>query len=171
MIRMVVDHRADEKALKWKDIQRMKKGSQPGGYGTTKGWRLCVEWKDGTTSWKPLKVMKELNPVEVAEYAIRHGIAEEPAFAWWVPHVIKRKERIAAAVSERVRKTSHKYGIKIPQNIIEAYQFDKDNGNDLWRRAIAKEMKNVSIAFDIKETGESVPPDYIKSTYHMRCLT
>jgi hypothetical protein len=28
-----------------------------------------IEWKDGTTSWIPLKELKEANPVEVAQYA------------------------------------------------------------------------------------------------------
>ena len=37
---------------------------------TTAGWHLCVEWKDGSSSWQTLKSMKESYPVEVAEYAI-----------------------------------------------------------------------------------------------------
>jgi hypothetical protein len=37
---------------------------------TTKGWELLVKWKDGTTTWIPLKDLKETNPVELAEYAI-----------------------------------------------------------------------------------------------------
>jgi len=35
----------------------------------------------------------------------------------------------------------------------EAYELDKINGNNFWRDAIAKEMKNVKIAFDILEDG------------------
>ena len=105
--------------------------------------------------------------MEVAKYAVRYGIAGEPAFSWWVPHTLKKRDRIIAAVSERVRRTSHKYGIKIPLSIIEAYRYDEGNGNYLWRKAITKEMENVSIAFDIKESGEQAPPGYIKSTYHM----
>ena len=69
--------------------------------------------------------------MEIAEYATKQGIAEDPAFAWWVPYTIKKKDQIIAAVDGRVRKTSHKYGIKVPQTIIEAYQYDKENNNDL----------------------------------------
>ena len=167
MARMVVDHRSDDKALTWSDVERIRGKGKSHGYKTTKGWHFCIEWKDGTTSWKPLKELKEAIPVEIAEYAIKHGIAEEPAFDWWVHHTIKKKDQIVAAVDKRVRKANHKYGIKVPQSIVEAYQFDKENNNDLWRKAIAKEMKNVSIAFDIKGTGEQAPPGYIKSTYHM----
>ena len=47
---------------------------------TTKGWQLLLQWKDGSTSWTPLKDLKESNPVEVAEYAVANKIANEPAF-------------------------------------------------------------------------------------------
>ena len=51
---------------------------------TKKGWSLCIEWKDGsTTSWEQLASLKESNPMEVADYAIAHGIDAKPAFAWW----------------------------------------------------------------------------------------
>ena len=50
MLRMIVDHRHDETALRWKDIQQMKKDKKAGVCRTTKGWHLCVEWKDGTIS-------------------------------------------------------------------------------------------------------------------------
>jgi len=40
----------------------------------------------------------------------------------------------------------------------EAYELDKINGDNFWRDAIAKEMKNVKIAFDILEDGHQVEP-------------
>ena len=33
---------------------------------TTQGWYLLVEWKDGSSSWIPLKDLKAYNPVELA---------------------------------------------------------------------------------------------------------
>jgi len=42
---------------------------------------------------------------------------------------------------------------------------DKENGNTLWADAIAKEMKNVRIAFRILENGQSIPIGY----GHIRC--
>jgi hypothetical protein len=32
---------------------------------TTKGWVLLLQWKDGSTTWFPLKDLKESNPIEV----------------------------------------------------------------------------------------------------------
>ena len=49
---------------------------------TTTGWNLEIEWKDGTTSWLPLKEVKVTNTTEVAQYARDNSLLEEPAFAW-----------------------------------------------------------------------------------------
>jgi hypothetical protein len=37
---------------------------------TTKGWGLCVRWKDCSTNWKPLADMEEAYLVQTAEFAI-----------------------------------------------------------------------------------------------------
>jgi hypothetical protein len=55
---------------------------------TTRGWDINVEWKDGTSSWIPLKDLKDSNPVKLAEYAKANHLASEPAFAWWVQKVL-----------------------------------------------------------------------------------
>ncbi len=47
----------------------------------TKGWELCVSWKDQSIAWIPQKDLKESNLVQVAEYAMSNGIGNEPAFA------------------------------------------------------------------------------------------
>ena len=60
--------------------QHMRGSSNAVHRRTTKGWQLLVQWKDGSTSWTPLKDLKESNPVEVAEYAVANKIADEPAF-------------------------------------------------------------------------------------------
>jgi hypothetical protein len=59
---------------------------------TTKGWYLQVLWKDGTTSWEPLCDMKESNPIETAEYAVANQFEHHPAFTWWVPFTLKKRE-------------------------------------------------------------------------------
>lgn len=65
---------------------------------TTKGWFLQVPWKDGTSSWEPLYNLKESNPIEVAEYAVTNKFVEEPAFAWWVPFVLRKHGRLVSAI-------------------------------------------------------------------------
>ena len=79
---------------------------------TTKGWKLCIEWKDGTTSWERLADLKESYPIEVAEYAIAHGIDKEPAFAWWAPYMLKKRDRIIAKVNSRFTSARISLGLK-----------------------------------------------------------
>ena len=68
---------------------------------STIGWHLCCQWKDGSMSWENLSDLKSLHPVETAEFAKLWGIDGEPAFNWWVPHVLKKRDRIISLVKKR----------------------------------------------------------------------
>ena len=68
---------------------------------TTKGWKLLVNWKDGTSSWVPLKDLMEAYPIQVAEYDLANKILEEPAFAWWAQHILKKHDQIIHIVKLR----------------------------------------------------------------------
>ena len=108
--------------------------------------------------------MKESYPVEVAEYAEAVGISDEPAFSWWTCHLLKKRQRIVAAVNKRYHKLAHKFGIKVPKTVEEALALDKENGNDLWWKAIQEEMSAVKVAFKIHDENERLPigSQYIK---------
>ena len=62
----------------------------------TKGYQINLQWRDGSTTWSKLQDAKDSFLVEVAAFAMANGIADEPASAWWVPFVIKKKSRIVA---------------------------------------------------------------------------
>jgi hypothetical protein len=130
---------------------------------------LCVEWKDGTTSWERLAGIKESNPVEVAEYAVGKDLQDKPAFVWWFPHVLKKRHCIIAFVIKRYLKRNHKFGIEIPITWNDCVCLDKENNNTLWQDALHKEIKNVMIAFKILNSEEAVPPTYQQITCHMIC--
>ena len=134
---------------------------------TTMGWDLLVKWREGPTQWIPLKILKESNPVEVAEFVMARGLEKEPAFAWWVPFTLKKRDAIIASVRSRVRKRTHKYGIEVPTSIEHALEIDRRNNNTLWQEAIAKEMYNVSVAFKILEDHERVPVGWSPSSGHL----
>jgi len=72
------------------------------------------------------------------QFAKENGLDKEPAFAWWVPHTIKKKDRIVDAVKARVKVKTHKYGVQVPMTLQEAYELDTKNGNKLWEKAIHK---------------------------------
>eukprot|EP00979_Chaetoceros_neogracilis_P016060 scaffold6898_cov247-Chaetoceros_neogracile.AAC.1 len=82
---------------------------------TTAGWKLEVEWKDGSVDWVPLKDLKASNPLELAEYAVANEIDDEPAFKWWVKETLKRRDRIIGKVQSKYWRTSHKFGIEVPK--------------------------------------------------------
>lgn len=84
----IVDYKSDDKAVKFADRFVTVNGRQYHRKSTA-GWNLCISWKDGSTSWEKLSDLKESYPVEVAEFAKAQGIDHEPAFAWWVPYVLK----------------------------------------------------------------------------------
>jgi hypothetical protein len=64
-------------------------------------------------------------------------------------------------------KQTHKFGIEPPKTIREALELDKKNGNTFWADAIAKEMKDVCVAFKILLDRHSVPIGYQKIPCHM----
>jgi len=118
---------------------------------TTKGWQVCVQWKDGSTDWIELKDFKASYPVELAEYAVVNKIEDEPAFAWWVPYTLKKRDRIISKMKTKYMQTTYKYGIKIPKNVEDAYKIDAENGNTMWTDSIIEEMQNVRVAFELCE--------------------
>ena len=164
----IADHRVDGSQLKQEDGIIVSKNGGRRHKETTKGWEILAQWKDGSTSWETLKDMKESYPVQVAEYAHLKQISNEPAFVWWVPHVLKKKDRIIAKVKSKYWQRTHKFGIRIPKSVQEARELDRLNGDTLWWDAICKEMKNIRIAFEeYDDDPMKLPPGYQKITCHM----
>jgi hypothetical protein len=103
-------------------------GPQDAARHTTKGWKFLVTWKDGTTSYVPLWEMKNTFPVETADYAIGNKLDKEIAFSWWVPHVMRKRERIINKLKKSKTKywhRTHKYGIELPKSIEEALKMQR----------------------------------------------
>ena len=167
LLNEIIDHKRDESALQWKDMWITGKNGNKHMKRTTKGWKLCVTWKDGSSSWEPLKDLKESNPLQVAEYAISNNINDEPAFAWWVDEALKCRDRMISAARSRYWKRTHKFGIRIPKTTEEALAIDLETGTDFWRKAIEKEMTNVKPAFKILEEGGKAPIGYKWIPCHM----
>jgi hypothetical protein len=103
----------------------IKHGSNKKVRKTTKGWHLCVEWKDGTTSWERLSDIKESNPVEVAEYSANKSLLNSPAFVWLAPHVLQKRTIISVAVTKRYHKRTHKFEIEVPKSWDGCVKLDK----------------------------------------------
>ena len=97
-------------------------------------------------------------------------IDHKPAFNWWVPHVLKKRDRIISLVQKRIPrylKRNFKFGIEIPASVKDALEIDKKNGNTYWANAIATEMKNARDAFKILPDGTKAPNGYQRINCHM----
>ncbi|KAL7486439.1 hypothetical protein ACHAW6_012047 [Cyclotella cf. meneghiniana] len=102
---------------------------------STRGWKLCCEWKDCSNS--------ECHLLHVAEFAIAVGIDNKPVFHW-VTWVLKKRDQIISLVkcqSARYHKQTHKFGIELLNNLDEAFAIDKATDATVWCDAIEMEMK------------------------------
>jgi hypothetical protein len=81
-----------------------------------------------------MKDVKDSYPVQLAEYAVENGISDDPAFKWWCPHVLKKRDRIIARTKTSYWARTHKYGFEIPKNWNDCVRIDGLNKNTLWRR-------------------------------------
>jgi hypothetical protein len=167
MMSAIVDHRVLHNAI------HQSQGTYVNSYGvkrrktTTRGWELLVEWRDGSSDWVSLKDLKDSYPVELAIYAKERKIDDEPAFAWWVPYVLRKQKRILQKVKSKYWARTHKYGIRIPKNIKEAMEIDKELGNSLWMDAVKLEMQNVRIAFEDFDGDPNTLIGYTQITGHL----
>jgi len=137
----------------------------------TRGWDISVKWWDGSTSWLPLRDVKDSNPLKLAQYAIANGIQEEPAFKWWVLEIMQKKRCIINKIKMKYWKTTHKFGIKIPKLVEHSLQIDYEAGTDYWQKAIKKVVKNVRVAFQWFTEGldGDQGPSLLQGYQEIRC--
>ena len=165
LLHQIVDHKASGEAIKMIDKYHTTRTGTRRMRETTVGWSFLVQWGDGSCQWIDLKVLKESNPVQVGEYVIARGIQNEPAFAWWVPYMMRKRDVIVATIKSRIKRTTHKYGIEMPMTartteeaVRIAKELDRKNGDTFWMDALNKEMGALIVAFEMLEHGQKAPP-------------
>jgi Reverse transcriptase (RNA-dependent DNA polymerase) len=116
-------------------------------------WLFCVEFANGITKWLSYKQLRTQDPVDLALYAYNNKLLDEPLFAAWAPRLLrehdKLKDRVIAKVKSKYWRMTHKFGVELPKSVKQALNIDRQAGNDLWRKAIEKEMLNVRPAFEV----------------------
>ena len=137
----IIDHKKNDKAMT-RTEQKFVDSREKRQYKlSTKGWEVCVRWKNGSTTWEKLSYFKECYPLQTAEYAATNEIDTEPAFNCWVPHTLKKRDSIISLVKKRQTrylKKTHKFGIEMPKTVKEATELYTKNGDTKWMDAIAK---------------------------------
>jgi hypothetical protein len=66
----IVDWRKTDEAVEKHEILQASHNGNIHPHRTTKGYQLCIKWKDGSTPWEHLKDIKESFPTLVAKFAI-----------------------------------------------------------------------------------------------------
>jgi hypothetical protein len=97
----IVDHRCLPTAIRLADQKVVRANGRTYLTRSTIGWQICCQWKDGSLSRENLSNLKESYPIETSEHAKIIGVNHEPAFNWWVPHVLKKRDRIILLVKKR----------------------------------------------------------------------
>ena len=81
------------------------------------------------------------------EYAVENLTDGNPEFAWWVPYTPKRRNRIISKVRTKYWRKTHKYGVRLPNNLKESIHIDQENGNTYRNNVIYKEMNKSNISY------------------------
>ena len=153
LMESIVDDKEDVNTLLMDNKHVLTRSGQRQMRKTTVGWKLLVQFWDGSKQWMSLKVLKETNPIEVPKFAVARGIDDQSVFHWWVPCTLCKCDRIISEINARVKCTSHNYGIEAPKTIDEARNLEKLNNDTYWEGAIQLEMTNMKVAFEILEDG------------------
>ena len=151
MLDEIIGHKKNGSAINKEDGYWISKNGNKTPKKTTRGWKLCYRWKDGSIEWIPLKDAKDSNPLELALYARDNGLTDQPAFKWWVQDVLRTQNRIIGKVKSRYWSTMHKFGIQLPKTVDEALQIDKDTGTDFWAKATQEEYDRICVAWKALE--------------------
>jgi hypothetical protein len=116
----IIDHKRLDSAIRPLDQKVVRPDGRTYLRRSTVGWQLYCQWKDGSTSWESLLAdLKEFHPIKTAEYAMTKGLDHEPAFNWWVPHVLRKRDQIISLVRRRTTryfKRTHRFGIEVPKD-------------------------------------------------------
>ena len=121
----IIDSRTDGTHIKEGDSFIHMSNENKRRRDTTKGWEVCIQWKDGSSTWNQVKDVKDSFPVKLVDYALLNQIADEPAFAWWIKKVLNKRDRIISKTARKYWQKTHKYGLCIPHTVKEAIDIDK----------------------------------------------
>ena len=78
LIGSIIDTRTDGTQTLQKDAFVITKSGTKRRKNTAKGLEVCIQWKDGSTTWNKLKDIKDSYPVQMAKYEVENRNLEEP---------------------------------------------------------------------------------------------
>jgi hypothetical protein len=64
LLEALIDHRCNDNVVKLADQMTVQANGKSYQRRSTAGWQICCQWRDGSTSWQNLCLLKESHPVE-----------------------------------------------------------------------------------------------------------
>ncbi|KAL7577484.1 hypothetical protein ACA910_004765 [Epithemia clementina (nom. ined.)] len=143
-------------------------------------YNVLVEWETGETSYEPLSVIANDNPITCAVYGKKHGLLDEPGWKQLKRYTKTSKRLIRAAKQSQIKQTRHsikyQFGFQVPRDYKEAVELDTKHGNTKWQDAIEMKLLQISSYDTFKDYGKAqwsngkitnAPPGYQKIRVHL----
>ena len=133
--------------------------------------KVKAMWLNGERSWVRADAIRLQDPYPLIKYAMRSNITHLEDWKW-VQEYSKDPDRLANmtnAFKTAVKGPRFKFGTEVPRNAKHALELDQLNGNDLWKEAMDKELRQINDykTFRAIDPGETLPIGYKKIPYHM----
>ena len=123
-------------------------------------YNLLVDWETGETTYEPLSLIANDDPITVAIYGKKHDLLNEPGWKHLKRYVKTSKRLIRAAKQSRIKQVHHsvkyKFGFQVPRNYEEAVTLDKQHGNTKWQDATELELSQIQSYKTFKDFGKAI---------------
>ena len=136
-------------------------------------YNVLVEWETGETTYEPLDMIGNDDPVTCAEYAARNGLLDTPGWKRF-RRLGKNQEKVRRMVNQAKlkyyrREPFWKFGFLVPRTHEQAMEIDRKNGNTRWQDSEKLEMEQLQEyqTFIDKGKGAEAPSGYKKIRCHM----
>ena len=129
-------------------------------------YNVKILWTDGSMTWEPLTAIINTDPVTVAVYAKEHGLLETPGWKTLKRYTRRAKKLIrminANKRAQRYNSITYKFVVRLPRNVKEAKDLDKQNGNTYWQDAMKLEIDQLFQYSAFRDLGKMarVPKGY-----------
>jgi Reverse transcriptase (RNA-dependent DNA polymerase) len=167
------DATTDDDDLIWTPLAIDRHVIRRGGNGKIKAL-VHVIWRDGSSSWQLMDALKFQSPYVIVQYVLRNNILRKHKWFKWTSYYIDDEAHmntilsIFKATTEHHNKTKRfKFGTEVPRSIRHALELDIINGNDGWKEAINKELKQINDYKTFRKvTKDDKLSEYLRIPYH-----
>jgi hypothetical protein len=143
-------------------------------------YNVLVEWETGETTYEPLSIIAEDDPITCAKYAKDNDLLDTPGWKQFKKYTHAAFQVVNAAKRSKIRQSKvlmkTQYGYLVPRTYEEAVMLDKQNGNRKWQDAVDLELQQISDYQTFKDYGiatwdqgkiSNAPTGYKKIRVHL----